>query len=114
MRGIAGKWETSLEQVVSHPMPGVDSALVIAGSDQRGTIYGVYDVSRGIGVSPWYWWDDVPARHHDALYVLPGRHSQGTPAVKYRGFFINDENPQTGTWAPTMFGPGLAPAPRVG
>ncbi len=109
VRGIEGKWETSLEQVVSHPMPGVDSAFVIAGSDQRGTIYGVYDVSRGIGVSPWYWWDDVPARHHDALYVSPGRHSQGTPAVKYRGFFINDENPQTGTWAPTMFGPGLAP-----
>jgi hypothetical protein len=109
VRGIAGRWETSLQQVVSHPMPGVDSALVIAGSDQRGTIFGAYDVSRGIGVSPWHWWDDVPARHQDALYVLPGRHSQGTPAVKYRGFFINDENPQTGTWAPTMFGPGLAP-----
>jgi Glycosyl hydrolase family 115/Gylcosyl hydrolase family 115 C-terminal domain len=109
VRSVAGKWETSLEQVVSHPMSGVDSAFVIAGSDQRGTIYGAYDVSRGIGVSPWHWWDDVPARHEDALYVLPGRHSQGTPAVKYRGFFVNDENPQTGTWAPTMFGPGLAP-----
>ncbi|MEN3306097.1 MAG: hypothetical protein V7603_2299 [Micromonosporaceae bacterium] len=107
--GIAGKWETSLEQVVSDPLPGVRRAFVIAGSDQRGTIYGAYDVSRGIGVSPWYWWDDVPARHQDALYVLPGRHSQGTPAVRYRGFFINDENPDTGTWAPQFFGPGLAP-----
>ncbi|NUR87716.1 MAG: glycosyl hydrolase, partial [Nonomuraea sp.] len=71
--GIAGKWETSLEQVVQNPLPGVRRAFVIAGSDQRGTIYGAYDVSKQIGVSPWYWWDDVPARHRDALYVLPGR-----------------------------------------
>jgi len=60
VHGIAGNWETSLEQVVTDPMPGVRSAFVIAGSDQRGTIYGIYDVSKGIGVSPWYWWDDVP------------------------------------------------------
>jgi hypothetical protein len=107
--GIAGKWETSLEQVVNNPLPGVRRALVIAGSDQRGTIYGAYDLSKQAGVSPWYWWDDVPARHADALYVLPGRHTQGTPAVKYRGFFINDENPDLGTWAPAFFGPGKAP-----
>jgi hypothetical protein len=107
--GIAGKWETSLEQVVQNPLPGIRRALVIAGSDQRGTIYGAYDVSKQIGVSPWHWWDDVPVRHSDALYVLPGRHSQGTPVVKYRGFFINDENPNLGTWAPAFFGPGLAP-----
>ena len=107
--GIAGKWETSLEQVVQNPLPGVRRAFVIAGSDQRGTIFGAYDVSRQIGVSPWYWWDDVPAKHQDALFVLPGRHTQGTPAVKYRGFFINDENPNLGTWGPETFGPGLAP-----
>lgn len=107
--GIAGKWETSLQQVIRDPIPGIRRALVIAGSDQRGTIYGAYDVSRRIGVSPYYWWDDVPARHADALYVLPGRHTQGTPAVKYRGFFINDENPALERWAPTQFGQGLAP-----
>ncbi len=106
--GIAGKWETSLEQVVQNPLPGVGRALVIAGSDQRGTIYGVYEVSKEIGVSPWYYWDDVKPQPQKQLYVLPGRHSQGTPAVKYRGFFINDENPDTGTWAPETFGPGLA------
>ena len=105
---IKGKWETSIQQVVDDPMPGVRQALVIAGSDQRGTIYGSYDVSKQIGVSPWYWWDDVTPKHQDALYVLPGRHTQGTPAVKYRGFFINDENPALGTWAPATFGPGLA------
>lgn len=109
VRGIAGRWETSLQQVVDNPLPGVRRALVIAGSDQRGTIYGAYDVSRKIGISPWYWWDDVPARQSDALYVLPGRHTQGTPAVKYRGFFVNDENPALGRWAPTQFGAGLAP-----
>lgn len=62
---IRGKWETSLQTVVDKPLPGVERALVIAGSDQRGTVFGAYDVSRGIGVSPWYWWDDVvpvPAR----------------------------------------------------
>lgn len=107
--GIAGKWETSLQQVVRDPLPGVHRALVIAGSDQRGTIFGAYDVSRRIGVSPWYWWDDVPAKHADELHVLPGRHTQGTPAVKYRGFFINDENPMLDRWARTQFGEGLAP-----
>lgn len=109
VRGVRGKWETTVEQVVTDPLPGVRRAFVIAGSDQRGTIYGAYDVSRNIGVSPWYFWDDVPAAQHRALYVLPGRHTQGTPAVKYRGFFINDENPATGTWAPGYFGPGKAP-----
>ena len=107
--GIAGNWETSLQQIVADPMPGVRQALVIAGSDQRGTIYGIYDVSRRIGVSPWYWWDDVPVRHHDTLYVRPGQHRQGPPAVKYRGFFINDESPALDRWAPRYFGPGLAP-----
>ncbi|MGI5151139.1 glycosyl hydrolase 115 family protein [Plantactinospora sp. CA-294935] len=109
VRGIAGRWETSLQQIVANPLPGVRRAFVIAGSDQRGTVFGTYEVSKQIGVSPWYWWDDVPPRRSDELHVLPGRHSQGTPAVKYRGFFINDENPALGTWAPNFFGPGLAP-----
>nr|WP_048821316.1 glycosyl hydrolase 115 family protein [Streptomyces ipomoeae] len=107
--GVRGKWETSLQTVVERPMPGVRRAFVVAGSDPRGTIFGAYDVSHGIGVSPWYWWDDVPPVRRDAVYVLPGRFSQGTPAVKYRGIFINDENPALGTWAPAYFGPGKAP-----
>ncbi|WP_230568239.1 glycosyl hydrolase 115 family protein [Saccharothrix luteola] len=111
---IRGKWETSLQQVVENPVAGVSRALVIAGSDQRGTIFGVYDVSRRIGVSPWHYFDDVPARKHSALYVRPGSHSQGTPAVKYRGVFINDENPSTGRWARATFGPGLAPGQAGG
>jgi len=109
VRGIAGKWETTVEQIVENPLPGVRRAFVIAGSDQRGSIYGAYDLSKRLGVSPWRFFDDVPVRHRDAVYLLPGRHTQGTPAVKYRGFFINDENPATGTWAPRYFGPGKAP-----
>ncbi|MFJ9632107.1 glycosyl hydrolase 115 family protein [Streptomyces sp. NPDC101175] len=107
--GIRGRWETSLQTVVERPLPGVDRAFVVAGSDPRGTIFGAYDVSYGIGVSPWHWWDDVPPTHRDQVWVRPGRYSQGTPAVRYRGFFINDENPALGTWAPAYFGPGKAP-----
>lgn len=107
--GVRGRWETSLQTVVERPMPGVERAFVVAGSDPRGTIFGAYDVSYGIGVSPWHWWDDVPPTHRDEVWVLPGRYSQGAPVVKYRGFFINDENPALGTWAPAYFGPGKAP-----
>ncbi|MFJ1759254.1 glycosyl hydrolase 115 family protein [Amycolatopsis sp. NPDC088138] len=100
--GVAGKWETSLSQVV-------DGKLVLTGSDQRGVIYGVYEISRRIGVSPWYWWADVPPRRSAELHLPGERFSLGTPRVKYRGFFINDENPALGTWAPAYFGPGKAP-----
>jgi hypothetical protein len=102
--GIAGKWETYLLQVVKNPLPGVTSALVIAGSDKRGTIYGIYGLSAQIGVSPWYWWADVPVKAQKALYVKPGRYTDGEPAVKYRGIFINDEAPAFSGWAKEKFG----------
>ena len=104
VNGIAGKWETYLIQVVNNPMPGVAKALVIAGSDKRGTIFGIYDLSAKIGVSPWYWWADVPIKEQRNLYVLPGRHTDGEPAVKYRGIFINDEAPAFSGWAKEKFG----------
>ena len=106
---VADRWETFVIQPVDAPMPGVSRALVIAGSDQRGTIYGAYEISRHIGVSPWHFFSDVPAPHRDALYVNPARYTLGTPAVKYRGIFLNDENPQLGPWGSRFFGPGLAP-----
>ncbi|MES2179875.1 MAG: glycosyl hydrolase 115 family protein [Gemmatimonadota bacterium] len=102
--GVTGKWETYVRQVVLNPMPGVDQALVIAGSDKRGTIYGIYDVSSQIGVSPWYYWADVPTRHQDELYIPVARFTQGEPAVKYRGIFINDEAPAFSGWAREKFG----------
>jgi hypothetical protein len=101
---IAGRWETFLLQVVEKPFPGIKRALVIAGSDKRGAIYGMFDLSAQIGVSPWYWWADVPIRHQKKLFVLPGRHSLGEPAVKYRGIFLNDEEPALGRWAVEKFG----------
>lgn len=102
--GLAGRWETFVIQIVEQPLPGVRRALVVAGSDKRGTIYGLYDLSAQIGVSPWQWWADVPVRAQPALYVRPGRHSQGTPGVKYRGIFLNDEAPALSGWAKKTFG----------
>jgi hypothetical protein len=102
--GVAGKWEVFVEQLVDNPMPGVAQALVIAGSDKRGTIYGIYDLSQQMGVSPWYWWADVPTKQQKALYVSAGRHTQGEPAVKYRGIFLNDEAPALSGWAKEKFG----------
>ena len=101
---IRGKWESFLIQVVDNPMPGVPRALVIAGSDKRGTIYGAYEVSQQIGVSPWYWWADVPIRHRDSVYFAPVRRVEGEPAVKYRGIFLNDEAPALAGWAKEKFG----------
>jgi hypothetical protein len=101
---IAGKWESFVIQVVSQPQPGVSSAVVIVGSDKRGSIYGVYDLSEQMGVSPWYWWDDVPADHKAELYVKAGRHLSGPPTVKYRGIFLNDENPDLTQWVREKFG----------
>ncbi len=104
VNGIAGKWEAHITEVIKNPMPGVGQALVIAGSDKRGTIYGIYDLSAQIGVSPWYWWADVPVTAHKNLYVIPGRYTDGEPAVKYRGIFINDEAPSFTGWAKEKFG----------
>jgi len=77
---------------------------VICGSDKRGTIYGLYDLSGEMGVSPWYFWADVPATHHDALFVKAGKFSQGPPSVKYRGIFLNDEAPDLSDWIQEKFG----------
>ena len=94
---IRGQWESYLIDLV-------DDNLVIAGSDKRGTIYGIYEISKQIGVSPWYWWADVPVRHQDNLYYTAGRVVQPSPKVKYRGIFINDEWPSFGGWTKEKFG----------
>ncbi|MDP5202277.1 glycosyl hydrolase 115 family protein [Flavobacterium sp. DG2-3] len=96
---LQGKWEKFTTQIIENPFKGIKKALVIAGSDKRGTIYGIYDLSNQIGISPWYFWADVPVRKQSELHVLPGIHSQGEPKVKYRGIFINDEAPALSGWA---------------
>ncbi len=103
-RQIAGKWESFFLQVVPDPLPDVPSGLVIAGSDKRGTIYGIYDLSEQMGVSPWYWWADVPVQHRDALFVKAGKYQLGEPSVKYRGIFLNDEAPDLTGWVAEKFG----------
>ncbi len=104
VQDISGKWEHYKIQVINAPIEGVDKALVIAGSDKRGTIYGIYDISEKIGVSPWYWWADTPVVHKPSLYVKSSvNHTQG-PKVKYRGIFLNDEWPALSNWAHEKFG----------
>ena len=101
---LDGKREKYLLQVIDKPMTGVTQALVIAGSDKRGTIYGIYELSRQMGVSPWYWWADVPVRHQDNIFIKKGVYTDGEPCVAYRGIFINDEWPSFGNWAVEHFG----------
>lgn len=101
---ISGKWECYLIQTVTNPLPGVKKALVIAGSDKRGTIYGIYEISKQIGVSPWHWWADVPVRKSDDLYINPGRIVSAEPSVKYRGIFLNDEYPALTRWIAFKYG----------
>ena len=101
---LKGKVEKYLMTVVDNPLPGVDEALVIAGSDMRGTIYGIYELSEQIGVSPWYDWMDVPAVRHTNLAIQKGTYTAGEPAVRYRGLFLNDEAPCLTSWVKNTFG----------
>ena len=101
---LKGKWESFLITTVKNPKPGVQEYLVIVGSDKRGTIYGIYELSKQLGVSPWYWWADVPAKKRPAAYVLWGRYASGEPKVRYRGIFINDEAPCFTGWTQEKYG----------
>lgn len=101
---LQGKWEKFITQIIENPFKGIKKAMVIAGSDKRGTIYGIYDLSNQIGISPWCYWADVPVKKQSELHVLPGIHSQGEPKVKYRGIFINDEAPALSGWVFEKFG----------
>ncbi|RYX86376.1 hypothetical protein EON83_01520 [bacterium] len=89
---IRGQWERYVITTVENPLPGVRQALVIAGSDRRGTAYGAFSVSESIGVSPWVWWADVTPQHRDSLVFPRARFASKAPSVKYRGIFINDED----------------------
>ena len=82
----------------------VDNQLIIAGSDRRGTVYGIYELSQQMGVSPWYWWMDVPVQKHNYVGVLPGCYTDGEPAVEFRGLFLNDEAPCLTSWVKNTFG----------
>lgn len=101
---IVGKNEKYVMTTVSSPFPGVDEALVIAGSDRRGTIYGIYELSEQLGVSPWYDWADVPVMNRTDVAIRRGTYTAGEPIVKYRGIFLNDEAPCLTDWVKNTYG----------
>ena len=101
---LQNAWETFSIQLVQSPFEGVKEALVIAGSDRRGTAYGVLELSQRIGVSPWHWWANVPTKKKKAIYLTATTPYVDAPKVKYRGLFINDEAPALSTWSRKTFG----------
>lgn len=101
---LSNKWEAYLLQTVNNAGAGMSSALVIAGSDRRGTAFGVMELCKQIGVSPWVWWADVPPAERSNLYVKGNTFITDAPKVKYRGIFINDEAPALSGWTKEKFG----------
>jgi hypothetical protein len=96
---LRGQWESFIIVTVPRPLPGVEMALAIIGSDRRGTAFGIYELSQAIGVSPWNWWADVTPAHRPNLVVSAGLHRYGPPSVQYRGIFLNDEDWGLQPWA---------------
>jgi hypothetical protein len=103
--GLSGKWECYGLKVVNKPNAGIGQALIIAGSDTRGTAFGVFSISEKIGISPWYWWADVPVAPKKTLIVTVNDFISATPSVKYRGIFLNDEDWGLQPWAAKTFEP---------
>lgn len=105
LSAISGKWESYIITVLINPLPGIKQALVIAGSDPRGTAYGLFELSRAAGVSPWVWWADAVPVKKQNLYILPVTVISKEPSVKYRGIFLNDEDWGLQPWAAKTFEP---------
>ncbi len=104
IENLKDKWESFQFQTLKKPANGINNALIISGSDRRGTAFGVFELSRQMGVSPWYWWADVPVKREKEIYFKNGIFIYGPPSVKYRGIFINDEAPAFSGWTKEKFG----------
>ena len=102
--GLEGKIEKYIISFINKPLDGIDEAMVIAGSDMRGTIYGIYELSEQLGVSPWYDWMDVPVVHCGNMSIKRGTYTAGEPSVRYRGIFLNDEAPCLTSWVKNTYG----------
>ncbi len=102
---IRNGWEQYAVALIENPFPGIEKALVIAGCDRRGTAYGIFSISELIGVSPWYWWADVPIPRKSTISLSVNDFCSETPSVKYRGIFINDEDWGLLPWASKVFEP---------
>jgi hypothetical protein len=104
---LRGKWESAQVTTLDHALPGLHHALFIVGSDRRGAAYALLQLSRGMGVSPWNWWADVPVQHRDAVCVSTGSSTENEPSVRYRGIFLNDEDWGLRPWAAKRMDPDL-------
>ena len=101
---LQGCREKYVIQTIPDPLDGVEEALVISGSDRRGVVYGIYEISEQIGVSPWYDWADAPIARQDNLSIARSTYTAGEPAVRYRGIFLNDEAPCLTGWVMHTYG----------
>lgn len=101
---LVGLTEKYMITTVTDPADGIKEALVITGSDRRGVVYGIYEISEQIGVSPWYDWADVPVARQQNLSIARGTYTAGEPAVRYRGIFLNDEAPCLTGWVKNTYG----------
>lgn len=101
---LKNQWEAFQIAAVRNPSKNISSAIIITGSDKRGTAFGVFEFSKSIGISPWYWWADVPAKKKNEIFILKAVTNFASPSVKYRGIFINDEAPAFSGWTKEKFG----------
>lgn len=103
--GFLQQWESYLYRTVLNPNKKIKKAFVIAGTNPRGTAYGVFDLTKKIGVSPWNWWADVPAKESKELIIQQPDFYSKAPSVKFRGIFLNDEDWGLQPWAAKNFEP---------
>jgi hypothetical protein len=99
------QWESYGYKIILKPTSKIAKAFVIAGTDPRGMAFGVFDLSQKIGVSPWYWWADVPTAKQKELVLTQKEFQSKAPSVKFRGIFLNDEDWGLRPWAAKTFEP---------
>ncbi len=104
LTAISKRWEAFHISSIQNPFPNIQEALVITGSDARGTAFGVLELSKQAGVSPWYWWADVPVLKKQSIHIRRAASITDSPLVKYRGIFLNDEAPALSNWSRQHFG----------
>ena len=104
---LQGQWERYGIFIIDRPFPKVKRALVVAGSDRRAVSFGLFSISEALGVSPWYWWADVPVKKNKTISLRVQDYISPSPSVKFRGIFINDEDWGLLPWAKNTFDPQL-------
>lgn len=104
-RGFEHQWESYLYKTLSKPNKKIKKAFIIAGTNARGTAYGIFNISKQMGVNPWYWWADVPVKKQTELILNQPDFYSKPPSVKYRGIFLNDEDWGLQPWAAKTFEP---------